>query len=113
MAIITVIGIEPNRICLWQRDPAHPGGEAYVAYGMVVQVADTPEVLERINNGLLGITAAATTPPWTGYDALDAATVIAHIALLGDVERIVTRQYEAANQNRSTVLDALTQGIIE
>lgn len=113
MAIITVLGVEPNRVCLWQRDPAHPGSEAYVADGMVVQVADTPEVLERINNGLLAVSALATTIPWTGYDSLDVATVVAHIALLGDVERICTRQYESANQNRAAVIAALTQGIVE
>lgn len=107
MATITVAGIEANRVDLWEKNILHPGGTGYVCYGMVVQVADTAEVLERIDNGLLALSGAATTKPWVGYDALNAGDTITQIATLGDVEKIVTRQYEAANQARPTVLDAL------
>lgn len=108
MATITVAGVEANRICLWERNAAHPGGMAYVAYNMVVQVADTAEVLVRINNGLLALSSDPTTPPWAGYDAMNATDTIAQIATLGDIEKIVTRQYEAANQSRTSVINALT-----
>lgn len=107
MATIRVTGIEPNRIGVWQRNAAHFGGTAYVCYGMVVDVADTDEVLERIGNGLLALSEATPTPPWIGYDSLNAGDIITQIAALGDIEKIITRQYEAANQNRTSVMNVL------
>lgn len=50
--LITVHGTG-DRVALWERDPAHPGGEAFVAGPALVQVAPTPAVLAGIRVGRL------------------------------------------------------------
>jgi hypothetical protein len=40
-------------VALWEKDPAHPGGEVYIAGDKPVEVALTPEVVKRIREGVL------------------------------------------------------------
>jgi hypothetical protein len=40
-------------VALWEVDPSHPGGEAYVAGDKSVKVALTPEVNKRIREATL------------------------------------------------------------
>lgn len=105
MELITVKAAQTGRVALWERNPAHPGGEVFVAGDLVVQVALTPEVQTRLNNGLLLLVETAPAgPPWDGYDDMDAAAIVERLAGMGDTERIVVRQYEAAHQNRPEVM---------
>ena len=36
------------QVAFWERNPAHPGGEVYVAGDGVVEVAETPLVIEAL-----------------------------------------------------------------
>lgn len=56
-----------DRVILWERDPAHPGGEAYIAGNMAgpIPVALTPAIKALIIKGTLidqGQAAAAPAP---------------------------------------------------
>ncbi len=42
-----------NRVALWERDAAHPDGEAFVAGDTVASVARTPAVVARLQDGTL------------------------------------------------------------
>ena len=42
-----------DRVVLWERDPAHPGGEAFVASSTPAQVAKTGEVARLLREGYL------------------------------------------------------------
>lgn len=106
MDLITVMAGETyGRLALWQKHPDHPGGEAFVAPGMIVRVAPTDEVLTRINNGLLDVTNAAPTPPWDGYDSASVTDILQRLTDEGDTMRVVIRQYEAAHKTRQAILN--------
>jgi len=47
-----------KRVALWERDPAHPGGEVMVGGSKVVEVALTTEVTRRLANQVLEEVAA-------------------------------------------------------
>lgn len=42
-----------DRVVLWERDRAHPGGEAFVASSTPARVAKTPEVERLLRAGML------------------------------------------------------------
>jgi hypothetical protein len=93
------------RVALWERNPAHPGGEAFVAGDMVVQVALTAEVQTRLNTGILvRVDDAPPSLPFEGYDSLSVADILERMAGMGDTELLVVRQYESANQGRAEIL---------
>ena len=97
----------PNEHCnvvLWQRHPDHPAGEVYVTEGMVVTVASTEEVQQRLRTGRIIQTDEVATEPMPGYDEMTVTEVTEAMARMGDIERIIVRQYEAAHENRSEVL---------
>jgi hypothetical protein len=48
----------------------------------------------------------APEPPWEGYDEQSAREIVARLSGAGDATRAAVRRYEAANQNRATVLRA-------
>lgn len=105
--LITVKGTTYNsRVALWQKHPDHPGGEAYVTDGMVAKVALTPEVQTRLGSGLLVLTDEEPTEPFEGYSTMSADKVAAQVEKMGEVERIIVRQYEATHGHRQVVLDA-------
>ena len=97
----------PNEHCnvvLWQRHPDQPAGEVYVTEGMVVTVASTEEVQQRLRTGRIIQTDEPATEPIPGYDEMAVTEVAEAMARMGDIERIIVRQYEAAHENRSEVL---------
>lgn len=51
--LILVRSADPERVGLWERNLAHPGGEVFVAGDDVVEVALTAEVQGRLNSGVL------------------------------------------------------------
>ena len=58
--LITVRGVGlPNRVALFEKNPAHPGGEAFVVVGETASVARTPAVNTLINQGGLRVVAKA------------------------------------------------------
>lgn len=91
-------------VCLWQKHPDHPGGEVYVTEGMIVTVALTDEVQQRLAAGRIAQTDEPATEPLPGYDEMTVAEAVEAMAGMGDIERIIVRQYEAAHQNRSEIL---------
>lgn len=104
---VTVKGATYNsRVALSEKSSAHPGGEAYVIDGMVAKVALTPEVQTRLGSGLLVETTEEPTEPFDGYSTMSAEKVAAQVEKMGDVERIIVRQYEATHGKRKPVLDA-------
>lgn len=44
---------ESGRVALWEKHPSHPDGEVFIAGTAVVEVAKTPDVLERLSRGVL------------------------------------------------------------
>lgn len=104
MDLITVKSNVENRIALWQKHPAHPGGEVFVAGGIVATVALTDEVQTRIDNGFLIVTDEAPAPPWDGYDEMGVDAITERASAMGETELIVMRQYEALNKNRKGVM---------
>lgn len=108
MDMVTVKSAVENRVALWQKHPDHPGGEVFVAGDIVAQVALTDEVKERIRNEWIAATEETPSPPWAGYDSDTDATILARLAVMTDVERILVRQYEAVHQNRASIM---TQGV--
>src|SRR5947209_6049094 len=46
-------GLSDNRVALYEKNDAHPGGECFVAGPTVAEVAETPEVLYRLGTGQL------------------------------------------------------------
>jgi transglutaminase-like putative cysteine protease len=60
---------EASRVTLWERHPAHPGGEIWLAGAGEFDVAATPAVLARLRSGQLvtvETVAAPPEPPATG-----------------------------------------------
>ena len=66
MDVIRVRVAEPERpvVALWERHPAHPGGEVWLTGAGVFDVAATPAVTARLRDGRLVLVdpAAAPTP---------------------------------------------------
>lgn len=91
-------------VCLWQRHPDHPAGEVYVTEGMIVTVALTEEVQQRLATGRIVQTEEPSTAPLPGYDDMTVPEVAEAMASMGDIERIIVRQYEAAHKNRVEIL---------
>jgi hypothetical protein len=48
----------------------------------------------------------ASAPPWDGYDDQSAREIVARLAGADDATRSAVGRYEAAHQNRTTVLRA-------
>ena len=46
-------GLQEPRVALWERDPSHPNGEAFVGPGETVEVAKTGAVVSRLAAGIL------------------------------------------------------------
>lgn len=51
MGTILVKAAQPGRVALWDRDPNHPGGEAFVDSDVPVEVAKTSAVLMALAQG--------------------------------------------------------------
>jgi hypothetical protein len=51
-----------NRVVLFERHSAHPGGEAFVAAPGPVEVGDTPLVRYKIASGQLALLATPEPP---------------------------------------------------
>lgn len=118
--LITVMAAKADdRAVLWEPNPDHPGGEAFIAGdGRAVTVALTPRVQEKLTAGtLIRVQVAPPSggeppppvdaPPFDGYDALSADKVVERLAGMTDDEKTTVRTYEAAHKNRKTVLEAL------
>lgn len=117
--LITVMAAQvDDRVVLWEADPAHPEGEAFITGdGRAVTVALTSRVQQKLAAGILlqvQVTPPppdppppAEAPPFEGYDALSATQVVERLAGLTDEERAAVRSYEVAHKNRKTVLEAL------
>jgi len=43
--------LETDQVALYEKNPAHPEGEAFVGPGPAVQVAKTPAVVGKLNSG--------------------------------------------------------------
>lgn len=114
-SLITVMAASVNdKVVLWEVNPEHPGGEAYISGdGRAVQVALTPAVQQKLNTQMLVkvVTVQPEQPapaePVPGYDALTAAAVIELLATLTDAQKAELLAYETAHKNRSTVLKAM------
>lgn len=67
MSLIRVRVADPaeNQVALWERHPAHPGGEVFIAGAGEFEVATTPAVEARLRNGRLVQVEAAAAPPST------------------------------------------------
>lgn len=105
--LITVKGATYNqRVALYETSPDHPAGVAYVAHDMVAKVALTPEVQTRLASGLLVETTEEPTEPFAGYGAMTTAEIAAKMEKLGDIERVIVRQYEATHKKRKEVISA-------
>jgi hypothetical protein len=104
MDYITVKSNVENRVALWEKNPAHPGGEVFVASAIVATVALTDEVQTRLKNEFLVTTDEPPTPPFSGYDEMDVNDIRAATNGMGETELIVVRQYEALNKNRKSVM---------
>lgn len=102
MDLIAVKSNVTNRIALWQKHPAHPGGEVFVAGDIVALVANTDEVQTRLRNELLTATDAPVTLPFEGYDDLGVDAIAERV--MGETELIVVKQYEALNKNRKGIM---------
>lgn len=61
-------------VALWERHPAHPGGEIFLAGSGEFEVAMTPAVEARLRNGRLVLVEPAITP--AGADNIAEETVI-------------------------------------
>lgn len=85
-----------NRVALHELDPAHPGGEAFVAGNLVVEVAPTAFVNQRIREGELKLAGDADVKAFAEQQALAKAQTVAAV---GD------RQF-AADQDRDRQLAA-------
>lgn len=116
--LITVMAAKVDgRVVLWEVDAAHPGGEAFLSGdGRSAQVALTPRVQAKLDTGdLIRVQTGEPKPadppsvvlPIADYDTLSAAAIVKALASLTDEERAAVREYEAANEARSTVLKAL------
>lgn len=107
--LITVKGNhDSGGVALNEINSDHPAGEALVIGNMVAQVAKTPEVEQRIWSGLLVVTDEPPTPPFDGYDKLSAAAVASRVEKMSDNQRLVVRQYEAANKARKQLVEDVT-----
>lgn len=42
-----------GKVCLWERHPAHPGGEVFIADNSPHEAGDTAEIQIRLKRGLL------------------------------------------------------------
>lgn len=104
MDLITVKSNVENRIALWEKNPAHPGGEVFVAGAIVATVAATDEVQTRLRNDFIIATDELPTPPFDGYDDLGVDAIAERAAGMGDTELIVVKQYEALNKNRKGIM---------
>lgn len=78
IAVVTVrAAVVTDRVALWERHPAHPGGEAFIAGdGVAVAVAATPTVVALLAAGVLARadvqTPDATPEPEPAPDAVPA-----------------------------------------
>lgn len=60
--VVQVAEPERNQVELWERHPAHPAGEVYLAGPGVFEVARTPAVEARLRNGRLVLVKPAVAP---------------------------------------------------
>ena len=104
MDLITVKSNVKNHVALWQKHPAHPSGEVFVAGAIVATVANTDEVQIRLRNEFIVTTDELPTPPFEGYDDLGVDAIAELITNMGDTELIVMKQYEALNKNRKGIM---------
>lgn len=104
MDLITVKQNVENRIALWEKNPAHPSGEVFVAGDIVATVALTDEVKIRLRNEFIVATNEAPTPPFPGYDDMDAEAIRTAAAGMGETELVSMRQYEVLNKNRKSIM---------
>jgi ornithine carbamoyltransferase len=96
--------------------PAHPGEEitASVLYGQRQRIWDQAENRRHVQKALLEWLVAdskrpSREPPISGYDDLTAAEVVTALDPMEPSELRRVRDYEKANANRKTVLDAVAR----
>lgn len=114
---VTVTSVRTdNRVAFFEKDQAHPDGEAFVrGNGKPVEAGDTPGLRQAIRQGKIKEVANQATPtnkqtpatkpgvPWPGYDTLSAEQVVARLRTMDPIERDKALTYERANKNRSTI----------
>lgn len=59
-------GLEAGRVALWERHPAHPGGEVFIADDQVRETGDTPAVRAALAEGRLIEVELETKPKKRG-----------------------------------------------
>lgn len=103
-----------SRVILWEQDAAHPQGEVFiVADGRPVEVAPTAAIMQRIRGGVLVEVKADKEPeidkaplaPFSDYDDLTAAEIVARIVTMTAEEKAAVLAYEAAHKARKTILE--------
>lgn len=83
--MIKVKAANPETITFWETDPAHPGGEVFVAGDKVVEVGETPAVHRRIASGELVVVGAKA--PETEVEEVEEAETPADDATAGKRKR--------------------------
>lgn len=104
MDLITVKANVEDRIALWEKNPAHPSGEVFVAGDIVATVALTDEVKIRLRNEFIVAANEVPTPPFSGYDDMDVEAIKATAFGMGETGLILIRQYEILNKNRKSIM---------
>lgn len=104
MDLITVKSNVENRIALWEKNPAHPSGEVFVAGDIAVTVALTDEVQIRLRNEIIVVADGVPTPPFPGYDDMDVEAIKTAASGMGETELVAIRQYEVLNKNRKSIM---------
>jgi hypothetical protein len=113
--------LKEQRVAAWEKHPAHPGGEIYVAGPVPVMVAMTTFVHKRIAEGYIEVVekgqpapkgskdeqSPAPAEPFEGYSKLNVEQVIERLATLTEEERAAVLAYEHTHGKRKGVLAAL------
>jgi hypothetical protein len=98
-------GLADNRVALWERHPAHPGGEVFIAGERAVDVAGTAAVQRALKDGRLVEVAPSQSVAGTVEEILAAVE-------RGEIAPADALAAEQAGKGRVTLLAAL-QAILD
>ncbi len=99
-----------NQVALWERHPAHPGGEVYIAGDEPVEVGDTPAVRSRLKTGvLIEVRDAQSVRPPVLAETVSAMTVDSVVAavIAGDMDASDVLEAERQGKNRTSLITKL------